>query len=209
MADLFLDFKVFSVCVCLQLQSEYEDIEMVKNTKYYEEMIAAGVDESLAQHIAHLFIRDPLAMYSEYINVNDEESTYHFETIQSTNWQNVRFKPPPPKNENKHNIGWRVEFRTMEVQITEFENAAFSVFVTLLTRAILFYKLNFYIHISKVDENLCLAHKRDAVNNEQFWWHIQSTDKTTNDTEIEKLSTQDIICGNVKYINMYTNVYRV
>lgn len=58
----------------------------------------------------------------------------------------MRFKPPPPNS----TIGWRVEFRPLEVQLTEFENAAFVVFVVLLTRAILSFKLNFYIPISKV-----------------------------------------------------------
>ena len=69
-----------------------------------------------------------------------------YQNIQSTNWQSMRFKPPPPNS----TIGWRVEFRPLEVQLTEFENAAFVVFVVLLTRAILSFKLNFYIPISKV-----------------------------------------------------------
>jgi glutamate--cysteine ligase catalytic subunit len=38
----------------------------------------------------------------------------------------------------------------MEVQITDFENAAFAVFVVLLSRAILSFRLNLYIPISKV-----------------------------------------------------------
>ena len=43
-----------------------------------------------------------------------------------------RFKPPPA---GASDIGWRVEFRVMEVQMTAFENAAFSTFIVLLTRA--------------------------------------------------------------------------
>lgn len=38
----------------------------------------------------------------------------------------------------------------MEVQMTDFENAAFAVFVVLLSRAILSFHLNFYVPISKV-----------------------------------------------------------
>lgn len=34
------------------------------------------------------------------------------QNIQSTNWQTMRFKPPPPNSD----IGWRVEFRPMEVR---------------------------------------------------------------------------------------------
>ncbi|PNJ23758.1 GCLC isoform 8, partial [Pongo abelii] len=66
--------------------------------------------------------------------------------IQSTNWQTMRFKPPPPNSD----IGWRVEFRPMEVQLTDFENSAYVVFVVLLTRVILSYKLDFLIPLSKV-----------------------------------------------------------
>ena len=40
----------------------------------------------------------------------------------------------------------------MEVQITDFENAAFAVFVVLLTRAMLSMNLNLYIPISKVSD---------------------------------------------------------
>ena len=47
------------------------------------------------------------------------------QNIQSTNWQTMRFKPPPPNTK----IGWRVEFRPMEVQLTDFENAAFTTFL--------------------------------------------------------------------------------
>ncbi|KFY20024.1 hypothetical protein V491_04047, partial [Pseudogymnoascus sp. VKM F-3775] len=67
-------------------------------------------------------------------------------------------------------IGWRVEFRPMEIQITDFENAAFAVFIVLVTRAILSYDLNFYIPITKVSENMETAHKRDAVLEEKFWF---------------------------------------
>jgi len=119
----------------------------------------------LAKHISHLFIRDPIVIFQETVCQDDEASSDHFEVVfsksdilatniklmhnqnlQSTNWQTVRFKPPPPNSL----IGWRVEFRSMEVQMTDFENAAFSVFVVLLSRAILSFNLNFYIPISKV-----------------------------------------------------------
>jgi glutamate--cysteine ligase catalytic subunit len=62
----------------------------------------------------------------------------------------LRFKPPPPDSP----IGWRVEFRSMEVQMTDFENAAFAVFIVLLSRAIMSMGINFYIPISKA----CIRH---------------------------------------------------
>ena len=74
-----------------------------------------------------------------------------------------RFKPPPPNSR----IGWRVEFRPTECQLTDFENAALTVFVVMLTRVILSYNLNMLIPISKVDENIKRAQKRDAVLNQR------------------------------------------
>lgn len=48
----------------------------------------------------------------------------------------------------------------MEVQITDFENAAFSIFIVLLSRAILRLGLNFYIPISRVRDGLvCRVHR--------------------------------------------------
>jgi glutamate--cysteine ligase catalytic subunit len=76
----------------------------------------------------------------------------------------MRFKPPPPHS----NIGWRVEFRPMEVQLTDFENAAYTVFLVLMTRVILTFELNFIIPLSNVDDNLRRAFKRDAIREEKF-----------------------------------------
>lgn len=70
-------------------------------------------------------------VYKERIEQDNTKSSEHFETIQSSNWMNMRFKPPPP---DSNEIGWRVEFRSTEVQLTDFENAAYCCFVVLLTR---------------------------------------------------------------------------
>lgn len=55
----------------------------------------------------------------------------------------------------------------MEVQPTDAENAAFVVFVVLVTRVILAFDLNLYIPLSKVDENMRRAHVRDAVRSKK------------------------------------------
>ena len=96
--------------------------------------------------------------------LDDAKATDHWENIQSTNWNTVRWKPPPPRDDvNDPHIGWRAEFRSMEVQLTDFENAAFSVFIVLVTRVILAFDLNLYLPLSRVDENMNRAHARDAV----------------------------------------------
>lgn len=145
---------------------EYNDNPFEIDEGVKARLLDAGMDDILASHFAHLFIRDPLVIFSEMVDQDDDESMDHFENIQSTNWQTMRFKPPPPGGK----IGWRVEVRSMEVQVTDFENAAFSVFIVLLTRAILSFRLNFYMPISKVDVNMRRAQKRDALNQEKFYF---------------------------------------
>ncbi|XP_074751862.1 glutamate--cysteine ligase catalytic subunit isoform X2 [Athene noctua] len=145
---------------------KYNDIDLTIDKDIYERLIKEGIDHLLAQHIAHLFIRDPLTLFEEKIHLDDANESDHFENIQSTNWQTMRFKPPPPNSD----IGWRVEFRPMEVQLTDFENSAYVVFVVLLTRVILSYKLDFLIPLSKVDENMKVAQKRDAVRQGMFYF---------------------------------------
>ncbi|KJA27880.1 hypothetical protein HYPSUDRAFT_83574 [Hypholoma sublateritium FD-334 SS-4] len=145
---------------------EYNDNPLPYDQKLYDRMRDHGLDDLLSKHISHLFIRDPLVVFSETIDQDDASSSDHFENIQSTNWQTLRFKPPPPNSP----IGWRVEFRSMEVQMTDFENAAFAVFVVLLSRAILSFHLNLYVPISKVDENMARAQKRDASASGKFYF---------------------------------------
>ena len=48
-----------------------------------------------------------MTLWGERVELDDETESDHFENIQSTNWQTLRFKPPPPNSP----IGWRVEFR--------------------------------------------------------------------------------------------------
>jgi glutamate--cysteine ligase catalytic subunit len=78
----------------------------------------------------------------------------------------MRFKPPTPGSD----IGWRVEFRSMDIQLTDHENACFSTFIVLMARAIQYFDLNFYIPLSKLDDNIQRAQKRNAVFKEKFWF---------------------------------------
>ncbi|KAK3325820.1 glutamate-cysteine ligase-domain-containing protein [Apodospora peruviana] len=149
-----------------RLRPEYLDPNLVIDQEIKQQLLDGGMDDRLATHFAHLFIRDPIVIFNEDLQELDLSKTDHFENIQSTNWQHMRFKPPPADN----SIGWRVEFRPMEIQITDFENAAFAVFIVLITRAILSFGLNFYIPIVKVDENMETAHARDAVLDRKFWF---------------------------------------
>ncbi|KAJ5211340.1 Glutamate-cysteine ligase catalytic subunit [Penicillium cf. griseofulvum] len=149
-----------------RLRKEYFDPDLVVDEDIKKRLMDGGMDDLLATHFAHLFIRDPLVIFSEDLEELDLNKSDHFENLQSTNWQHMRFKPPPPDSD----IGWRVEFRSMEIQITDFENAAFSIFIVLITRAILSFDLNFYIPIQRTTENMETAHARNAVLDRKFWF---------------------------------------
>ncbi|OJJ60555.1 hypothetical protein ASPSYDRAFT_87136 [Aspergillus sydowii CBS 593.65] len=150
-----------------RLRKEYLDPDLIVDEDIKKRLMQDGMDDLLATHFAHLFIRDPIVIFSEDLEELDLNKADHFENLQSTNWQHMRFKPPPPE---KHDIGWRVEFRSMEIQMTDFENAAFSIFIVLVTRAILSFDLNFYIPIQRTTENMETAHARNAVLDQKFYF---------------------------------------
>ena len=56
----------------------------------YGWLFIGGIDEQLAQHFAHLFIRDPISLFQEKVGSYDDTDMDHFENIQSTNWQTMR-----------------------------------------------------------------------------------------------------------------------
>lgn len=150
----------------LRSRPEYMDPDLIVDEELKQKLMHGGMDEVLATHFAHLFIRDPIVIFNEDLKELDKDGANHFENIQSTNWQHMRFKPPPPDAD----IGWRVEFRSMEIQITDFENAAFAIFIVLITRVVLSFDLNLYLPIQRTTENMETAHKRDAILRDKFWF---------------------------------------
>ena len=149
------------------MRREYFDPHLVVDEDIKKRLMVGGMDELLATHFAHLFIRDPIVVFAEDMTSLDREKANHFENLQSTNWQHMRFKPPPSGD---NDTGWRVEFRSMEIQLTDFENAAFAIFIVLVTRAILSFDLNFYVPIPLVARNMETAHVRDGVLTQKFWF---------------------------------------
>lgn len=72
--------------------------------------------------------RDFVVVHQKFLELG-EDNHYLFEMINSTNWNSVRFKAPLEED-----MGWRVEFRTMEVQLTADENAALSLLIFILVK---------------------------------------------------------------------------
>lgn len=188
----------------------YNDIPVPVDEDKYRVLREAGIDPLLSQHIAHIFTRDPLVVFDGAVEeVDDETQTEHFENIQSTNWQTVRWKPPPPRRSpNDPHIGWRTEFRSMEIQLTDFENAAFTTFITLLTRVILTFDLNLYIPLSRVDANMQRAHGRNAAVKGKFFFrrHMAPLEKG-DDGFGEQYDSMFSTTGDARKIKHMATVY--
>ncbi len=90
-----------------------------------------------------------------------------------------------------HGPGWRIEFRPLELQLTDFENAAFAMFPVLFSRCLLAKGYDFYIPMSYVEENMRRAQKKDAVLREKFYIrrNILIAPKTTVNVPVE-----DAVC---------------
>mmetsp|Transcript_130605 Transcript_130605/g.194544 ORF Transcript_130605/g.194544 Transcript_130605/m.194544 type:complete len:734 (-) Transcript_130605:56-2257(-) len=176
-------------------RASMNDVPVPINEEAMARLVEAGVDEAMAKHVAHLFVRDPLVVYREKLEQDDKLDNDHFENIQSTNWNTVRFKPPPAKN--PHDIKWRVEFRSMEVNVTDFENAAFSAFMILFAQTIKAQQLDLYMPISQVDANMARAHRRGAALAEKFHFrsNIARSENVDANPEVAELSMDQIING--------------
>jgi hypothetical protein len=62
-------------------KNEYNDLETPYDETILKQLLDGGVDELLALHYAHLFVRDPLVIFQELLDVDDLQSADHFEVI--------------------------------------------------------------------------------------------------------------------------------
>lgn len=58
---------------------KYNDVDLVYDKAIYDKLRANEIDHLLAQHIAHLFIRDSVSLFSEKVHQDDEHESDHFE----------------------------------------------------------------------------------------------------------------------------------
>ncbi|KAL4800156.1 glutamate-cysteine ligase catalytic subunit [Aspergillus venezuelensis] len=180
-----------------------------------EELHRHGVSPNHAAHLSHFCQWDPLVLETDHINTHGPDDTYHFSTLYRSSWPHVRLKFPAGDN-----LGWRVEFRPMEPQLTDFENAAFIVFIVLLRHALAHFGVGLYIPMKCVVENMQKAVKRDAATSESFWFHAHrgrdiplnrrdsGIDVRDDDEKPEPdshlLSLEEIFCGSGKVEDIWT-----
>ncbi len=58
----------------------------------------------------------------------------------------------------------------MDIQLTDFENAAMIVLLGMIVNLSNHYDVDFIMPISKIDDNMDRAHSRDGVINQKFWF---------------------------------------
>ena len=151
-----------------RLGSDQQDPNLEIDIHAKRQLEADGMDDKLATHFAHLFIRDSPTVYEYQVDGKNKDDTSLFHAAQSRNWQTIHFKPPA--SVAKENIGWRVVFRSMEVQLTDFENVAFAMFIVLLSQALIHFDVSLYIPVLKVDRNLDQACASDGVISGRLWF---------------------------------------
>ncbi|KAJ1947928.1 glutamate--cysteine ligase [Kickxella alabastrina] len=178
----------------LAFHPEINDCQYTYDSCSYWKMKDGGVDNLLSQHVARLFIRDLHYASAKMLGDNnsgsgnradgndrsgngndnrngssasasiDSDGQEHFKRFLGCNRQNVCLYPPNTSTGS----GWEIEFMSLEVQLTDAENAALITFIVLLSRVIISYRLNLYLPISQMDQNMSRAQKINAVKDQQF-----------------------------------------
>ena len=121
-----------------------------------------------------------------------EERYANYEVMNCSTWHLIRFKTRPgPKSP----IGCRCEFRVIEIQLNDFENAAFAAFVVLLVRAFAKFDVDLTTPLSGHHSNMDSAQMRDAVRTQKFSFPSKLRVGSKEKGEVVLMSTDQIING--------------
>ena len=66
----------------------------------------------------------------------------------------------------------------MDIQLTDYENAALIVVLGMITNVLNHYDVDFFMPISMIDENMKRAHERDALLARKFYWKTSNIRKS-------------------------------
>ena len=124
--------------------------------------LAPQVPEGMARMLAHALARDALVLFDAHA-AEPPTGTNALHTYLSTYWKHVRVKPPTPAVD-----AWLVEFRPMELQPSDFENAAFATIAVLAARALAHFHAVPYVPMEQLRANMTRACARDAATAARF-----------------------------------------
>ncbi|KAJ2863021.1 glutamate--cysteine ligase [Coemansia aciculifera] len=156
----------------MSFNPQYNDMDYTYDNAANMAMMGGGVDKELSQHVARLFIRDLHFATAKMLRDKDDAKNSrsngqeHFKRFLGCNRQNVCLYPPNTRTRS----GWEVEFVSLEVQLTDEENAAFISFIVLLSRVIISYSLNLYLPISMMNQNMARAQQVNAAKEQLFYF---------------------------------------
>lgn len=71
--------------------------------------------------------------------------------------------------------------------MTDFENAALTVFVGMIANIINEFSLDFIMPISKVDENMETCHGQNALIEAKFWFRVDLFDQNKGENYFENV----------------------
>ena len=189
-----------------RLPAHYQRNGLHVNQDLQKQLVDGGLPPSLATHFALSFNRDPLAISeADLSDCARADSTLAFDILDGCDWPHVKLKLPSTTN---NALSWRVEFRSTETQFTDFENAAFCIFVCLVKSAIVKYRLNLYAPIANVQENMPRTHARDAVLEERFLFRRDPFGQGGGEEDLVMLSVHDIVNGNRSYVGLVPLIER-
>ena len=165
------------------------------------------IDEELLNHIAYNLVRENLTLVDDSGLIEDQEpevkTSEMFRQYIRTNWNNLRFKPPPALDSP---IGWRVEFRSMDAQISPEQNFLFCHAVLLLFRIVTDRSLgvDFRIPISLMDENFRRANLANAATHGRFYTRINVFSEGSEDRKpvVEELTVKEIFEGKGEFVGL-------
>ncbi|UKK01543.2 glutamate--cysteine ligase [Theileria orientalis] len=187
---------------CVENYKYLNDIPVASDFDCFIHLIKFGIDPILARHISHKMVYQPLVVYEEDFGlVNCDETDMHYQIFHATNWTSVRLNHPKYLESDPHSsdskpekIPWRVEFRPLDIQLTDEENAMFICVVSYVVKVLLLKRLNLYMPISLVDINTEVSSKIESCHRDLFYFR---EDVTTNKLSVKKFSLHDILFGQV------------
>lgn len=157
----------------------YQDQPYPFDFESYQTLCESGVPKPLARYVANLIHKDPLLVQDQ-----DQDSTEPpgsmFVSHQSSVWQNVRWKALLKNGK----LNYRVEFRPLDVLVTDRENTAFCIFLLIYVQACLRYQKDIRIPISQVDHNMEIANRMGHFSEKKFWWRYSEGTKESYPSEI-------------------------
>lgn len=161
-------------------------------------------DKRLLLHFAYLFVRDYLIVFPERLVEDYEDDSLDFEAIQSSNWNDMRLKPPSSYDSG---LGWLLEFRCMDAPLTEIEKSLLTFMTTLFFRVVIDPRLdiNFYIPMTCVDENFRRAFTRDSTTKQRFFFRRHFCPLVTgyvNSEEVVELTLAEFWEGTPTFAGM-------